>query len=78
MRPDPGKPSGGGVAAVAVGIICLLLPVLYVLSVGPASQFYAGSQPPPWVLTFYAPIEYLANTVPLFAAVLEWYIDFWR
>lgn len=77
MTNDQEKQRRGGVAAAVVGMAFFLMPLLYVLSVGPAAQFYAGQQPPPWVMNFYAPIEYLANALPMFEATIEWYIDFW-
>jgi hypothetical protein len=58
----------------------VLLPVLYVLSVGPVTRcfWYINGGAPPPLQNFYAPLGVLADHVPPFRTFLDWYIDtFW-
>ena len=60
-------------------IFVFTLPVLYVLSVGPAVYYFesTGQQPPDWVETFYWPLEWLhANT--FLREPLDWYLRLFR
>jgi hypothetical protein len=57
----------------------LLLPILYVLSIGPVARHYRPRpQPPPKSLVaFYAPIGSLMRALPPFAYFMDWYFRLW-
>ena len=64
-------------AVVAVG---LLLPVLYVLSVGPAAATLRWAEPDSTFGTFeaaYAPLRWLNSAVPPIGEVIRWYASLW-
>jgi hypothetical protein len=65
-----------GVAILAVLVVLVLLPALYILSIGPVFWIYNGPLPDAW-MTFYAPIIWLDDQVPLCHAFFEWYIELW-
>ncbi len=76
MNQESEEQSGsGGLAWVAV---IVLLPVLYVLSIGPvAATFYRiGKTPPSYVLLFYDPVIWLHQHTPL-KKPLEAYLRLW-
>lgn len=80
-----GKPTasrGAGPAVVAVVLLLALLPLLYVLSIGPVvglfSRGYLQIGPDSPVARFYAPLEYIHGEVPLLAQPLDWYVELWR
>ena len=71
----------GGLGCVIIGgaLMCLFLPVLYVLSAGPAvwlidHNFITIEVAGP----FYAPIYYLAEAFPSFERFIGWYSSFFR
>jgi hypothetical protein len=59
----------------------VLLPLLYVLSVGPAAVVMGRSSPGGWVFSaigvVYSPLEWLHGHTSL-DKPLEWYRDLWR
>ena len=61
-------------AVVLVG----LLPVLYVLSSGPAlwlvERYARGSWVRRWTMNFYLPLEWLADICPPFRDAISWYV----
>jgi len=63
-------------------LLCVaLLPVLYVLSVGPVVRFYSGTRgaPPRAVRAFYAPLEALYDNSDAARAFFDWYLrTLWR
>jgi hypothetical protein len=69
------------VAVLIAGAI-ILLPVAYVLSVGPANWLYNHgpiSQPAKDLITHvYWPLGWLCDHCKPFFDVLAWYIDFWK
>lgn len=69
----------GAAPLALVGLF--LLPVLYVLSLGPAVWLYNAQQgqgPAAEVLeTIYAPLGWLHENTP-FQGPLEWYVDLWE
>jgi hypothetical protein len=65
-------------AILALLIAALLLPLLYVLSAGPFVYVYGRNQPPQWLLDFYGPLEWLANTFDFVHKFLDWYLEFWQ
>jgi hypothetical protein len=67
-----------GVAWWAIVLLLLLLPVLYLLSIGPAELIV----PPDGMVgkaaaAFYGPLIWLHSNTPLDGA-LDWYIGMWR
>ena len=78
MDSQPGRRQGGAVVAIAIAI---LLPILYVLSVGPAVMFVemTGTEQElgPVLGVVYYPVVWLyANT--WLKEPLEAYVGFWR
>ena len=71
----------GGAAAVIVLILLLILPVAYVLSIGPVvwlnTRDYIHVGPDSPVEKFYAPLEYAHENLPTVAAPLDWYVELW-
>jgi hypothetical protein len=58
----------------------ILLPLLYVLSIGPVGKHYEGQRPrlPPQALVaFYDPVNALARAFPPFASFMNWYFRLW-
>jgi hypothetical protein len=82
-EPEDKRSSGraGGAAAVAVAVLLLLLPVGYVLSIGPAiwldSRGYIHVEEDSLIAKFYFPIIYAAESVPMLDSGLTWYADLW-
>jgi hypothetical protein len=72
---EKGKFSGG-MAALAI-LLLLLLPVLYVLSIGPAAYYYRDVDPLPGWRNMYMPLWRLGEAVPLFDRLLSLYIALW-
>jgi hypothetical protein len=72
--PSPRKRTG---VAIAV-LIVVLLPILYVLSIGPAVMFFEDASPEVQhaVEVFYYPVAWLYENTPL-RGPLEAYVDFW-
>jgi hypothetical protein len=67
-------------AVVIAAIVLPLLPLLYVLSMGPvhwlAKHGYLNGAVAGWLEWFYEPLEYAA-TVDAISDVLIWYRSFW-
>ena len=65
--------------AAVLCVVVLLLPVVYVLSIGPAfwlmEHGYASSSV--WEYTYY-PVFWLSSKSELGRRLLEWYINLWR
>ncbi len=66
-------------AAVIVVLIALLMPALYVLSIGPAVMIlnHTGGAGQDLAQIFYYPIIWLHENTPL-SVPLEWYIELWE
>lgn len=74
---EGGKENRSG-CAIAVTIGFVLLPVLYLLSIGPAVWLVEHKRmPEPLAEVIYAPVLILADWAPAFRNLLEWYIQFW-
>jgi hypothetical protein len=75
MPDNPRRAKGGGWAVLALGLV--LLPMLYVLSVGPTAWVFeridTDSAWAAWA-TFYAPLFWVYDSVPLGRPVLRWYL----
>src|SRR5262245_40461888 len=67
----------GSAAAVVCVVILVLVPLLYVASVGPAvwsaSRGYIGE----WALVVYFPLELLADACEPIGTALERYVELW-
>ncbi len=57
----------------------LLLPLLYVLSLGPVAGYYERTtkRAPRALVAFYRPLAALARAVPQFDRLIQWYVDLW-
>ena len=61
-----------------------LLPVLYVLSIGPAYRYYVDFYDPgdmgkrQTLRKIYAPLYWLCENVPRVAGAFDWYTDLWK
>jgi hypothetical protein len=70
------KPRGSGCLLWGVA---LMLPVLYVLSIGPVA-WLAGQYPAieEFAQLVYFPLVIAAKTFPPVENALKWYLDFWQ
>ena len=68
-------PSGG--AAVLLMVALLLLPLLYVLSIGPMALMFPNGDEPAWVTTVYRPLTWLVEQSEFTMSLFYWYISFW-
>ena len=75
---EPGgrnRPCGCGPLAAS---LLLVLPVLYVLSDGPAWWLWSrGYLPEELLLTLYAPLNWLADRSDAISLALDWYESLW-
>jgi len=72
------KEKRGGVGCFIHGVVGLVLPVLYVLGMGPAAWLslrFQFLERPLGVL--YAPLAYLANNFDWAHRVITWYMNLW-
>ena len=70
-----------GCAILGVVLICLFLPALYVLGLGPAAWLDSQLPPPsgsPVLRTIYAPLQYLADNCEPIDSAIHWYVSFWK
>jgi hypothetical protein len=70
--------SGWAIGCLLVGL--LILPLLYVIGVGPAAWFDSLLPQPtgsPLIRALYAPLVYAAEYEPIGRAI-HWYVSFWR
>jgi hypothetical protein len=69
-------------SSLAIWLIAaiVILPVVYVLSLGPAVRLFHGSNSPfiGLIAGFYSPLEWLARNCEPIGDVLGWYIGLWR
>jgi hypothetical protein len=70
---------GSGLIAMLSLVGALLLPVLYVLSIGPMSALAFGNGAAPrWYFVLYAPLLWICNYCDPFDSFLAWYVMLWR
>ena len=78
MDSHPKRSRAGPAAAL---VIALLLPVFYVLSLGPAVYLAKATDEDPRlvqaIVVFYAPLQWLHDETPL-REPLDAYVDFWK
>ena len=67
-------PSGSGKGSSLWWVGAVTVPVLYVLSVGPAAWLYKHGYLPEWVGIIYAPLEFLPEIVRDFFVK---YVELW-
>ncbi|MCA9156284.1 MAG: hypothetical protein KDA38_15940 [Planctomycetales bacterium] len=75
------RSAAGGRSAVIAAIVVFVLfvmPMLYVLSIGPVVYFYQDSEPPMWLQNFYAPILWVHGLGGFVGQALERYAEMWR
>ena len=70
--------SGASVVTVILLIGMLLLPIAYVLSIGPAVWLYDRGWLPDAVIVVYWPIEALHNYSSICREALDWYVALWQ
>lgn len=68
------------VQATALGLV--LLPVIYVLSIGPLIWLYDSGTCPPWLVyameCYVCPLDFAAESFPAFLPYLQAYAEWWR
>ena len=73
---------GAGPAAVVALLLFLLLPVFYVLSIGPAVWLFSTGRMEARTAAaldkFYYPLEIFHDQAPTLSAPVEWYAELWR
>ncbi len=65
-------------AAVLVAIAVILLPLGYVLSLGPAIWLHQHGVLSEYARVIYAPLEFLHDQCKPIGDALEWYAGLWR
>jgi hypothetical protein len=74
MERKESKPIG----AVMMSVVLLLLPMLYVLSIGPAVWLLdRGAISKKLLYTAYAPVDWLVHQNETFGDAMEWYCGLW-
>lgn len=68
---------GGSGCAIGCLLVGLLLPVLYVLSLGPVAWLVNGKDSFQWLVMIYIPLGVLADNCHPFGDALQWYIELW-
>lgn len=68
---------GGLGCAIAGVLLLLLLPVLYVLSIGPVAMLVNNNDSLRWMAVIYHPLGWLAECYEPIGHALEWYVDLW-
>jgi hypothetical protein len=76
MGENQTKRDGGVTATVNVFAVLALLPILYVLSIGPAFKAAGGSFTPN-MRAFYKPLDWAAGVYPPFGRALVMYVNWW-
>lgn len=76
--PSEPKRDGRGALVAAIGLSLIVVPLLYVLSVGPAARAaVAGILPESIFEVLYAPLEWLRAVWPAFHDATDWYAQLW-
>lgn len=72
--------STASITAIALVAMLILLPVLYVASVGPVlycDRTMNEGNSPRWIAVVYAPLVYLAESNEAADNALNWYLELW-
>lgn len=76
--PESSSRNGAGLALLAVALLCFV-PVLYVLSIGPADYLvrsdYIDAETS---RAFYWPLVWLYNSYEPIQPLFEWYLEWWK
>jgi hypothetical protein len=75
LMSDENRPRSSLAVWLIVGLV--LLPALYVLSVGPANWLAGHGFRPNAEEWIYWPLGFLAQNVPLVKAFFDWYLPLW-
>ena len=82
MEDKPTKRGGGAVVVMALVAVLVLLPMLYVLSIGPVVWLVSNGRIGPSFQSglemVYAPLEWTVNEVPLIRGPIVMYAELWR
>jgi len=79
MTDHDNKQQGRSAAGVVVLVCVVLLPVFYVLSVGPAAWLVKHKCLPETIVdTIYLPLLWLHENVKPARYLLEWYVALWE
>ena len=72
------RKKSGVAGCVVIGVIGFIVPVLYVLSIGPAVLVLANyPAAEPWMNPVYFPIVFVADNCSQAEDALAWYVDLW-
>jgi hypothetical protein len=78
MDDKPTKRGGGTLPVVILLVVLILLPMIYVLSVGPAVWMATSGRMNPRTLeAVYWPLEWTANNVPVAGPAIVRYVELW-
>ena len=68
----------GGVGCFVIGVIGVIVPVLYLLGLGPAS-YIADHYPATYdvIVAIYQPLGFAGKHCPPLRAALDWYLSLW-
>jgi hypothetical protein len=82
MDDKPTKQGGGAAVVLVLVAVLFVLPMLYVLSVGPviwlAHSGYIGTPLVPALGMIYAPLEWVAHNVPVIGPAIDTYANWWQ
>lgn len=74
--------SGGGAAVAAIVLIVIVLPLIYLLAIGPivwlSNRGYVSVEPDSFIGRVYYPAEMLAQESPPFARAVQTYVSLWQ
>ena len=78
MRERDEKRGGSGCVVVGLVLTVLFLPVLYVLSIGPAHWIaFHNPSTQPFLQWVYSPLVKLMLAEPTAGKCLDWYLNLW-
>src|SRR6478672_9315860 len=71
------KRGGGAGCAIGCLLVFLLLPVLYMLSIGPVAVLVNHNESLQWMGVIYHPLGWLAESYEPIGDALGWYVELW-
>ena len=82
MNEKPTKRGCGAILAVALFILLVILPMLYVVSVGPVVRMVQDNRVArewlPVLMLIYAPLEWTAGNVPIVGPAIQRSVNWWQ
>jgi len=75
--PQERDEKSGSVGCFILGVIGVMLPVLYVLSIGPVGWVVTRNPSLQWIGVIYFPLGLLAESWTPFRNALNWYVELW-